>query len=101
MGKQTATPTERELEVLDALVEHGKLEDAAKAIFMAKDTMKWHVARMKRRYGRHYLHQLTAYAERRGWVRAHVGHVAPPVAQSSELYLPGIMAVRFPEKMAA
>jgi DNA-binding NarL/FixJ family response regulator len=61
-------PTERELVVIRALVEHGTMVRAAQALCVSSYTIDAHVDRLRQRSGLHYLVQIIAWAAEEGWL---------------------------------
>jgi DNA-binding CsgD family transcriptional regulator len=65
-GRQELTAPE--LRVLRAIVDHGTIHGAARALNLSPHTVDTHLDRLRKKIGLHYLPQLTAWAALHGWL---------------------------------
>ncbi len=67
--QQEVEPTPRELEVLRALLEHNTIKGAAKALFLSRHTVDTYLDRLRKKSGKHHLHQIVHWADEHNWWR--------------------------------
>ena len=67
--QQEVEPTPQELAVLQAMLEHDTMEGAAKALFMSRHTIDAYLDRLRKKSGKHKLHQIVHWADEHNWWR--------------------------------
>lgn len=58
----TCVPTDRELQVLRAIAQHGTIDAAARALFLSRHTIDWYLDNLRRKTGLRHLPQIIAWA---------------------------------------
>jgi LuxR family transcriptional regulator, transcriptional regulator of spore coat protein len=61
--------SQRELDVMQAIVEHGTIDRAAEALSISPHTVDRHVDNVRKKSGLRYLPQMTAWVSSEGWLK--------------------------------